>query len=84
MPAARGATVNADVQLGLRMLSLGGQRIETKVTEEFFGFGRQPAVQAPAGSETYELPTSGLGALGAGALATGHTLAPATSPRQWV
>lgn len=48
-------------------LSLGGQRIETKINEEFFSFGPQPAVQAPAGSETYELPTSGLGSLGSGA-----------------
>ncbi len=48
-------------------LTLGGQRIETKVSEEFFDFGPQPAVQAPAASETYELPTSGFGALGAGA-----------------
>jgi hypothetical protein len=48
-------------------LSLGGQRIETKVTEEFFAFGPQPAVRAPAGSETYELPASGVSALGTGA-----------------
>jgi hypothetical protein len=55
-------------KLSLAMpLSLGGQHIETKVSEEFFDFGPQPAVQAPAGSETYELPTSGLGSLGAGA-----------------
>jgi len=48
-------------------LSLGGQHIETNISEEFFDFGPQPPVQAPAGSETYELPTSGLGSLGAGA-----------------
>jgi hypothetical protein len=47
-------------------LSLGGQHVETKITEEFFDFGPQPAVQAPAASETYELPTSGLSSLGAG------------------
>lgn len=55
-------------KLSLTMpLSIGGHRIETKVDEEFFDFGRQPAVQAPPASETYVLPTSGLGALGAGA-----------------
>lgn len=46
-------------------LSVGGQRIETKVNVEFFDFGPQPAVQAPAASETYALPTSNLGGLGA-------------------
>jgi hypothetical protein len=55
-------------KLSLTMpLSLAGRRIETKVSEEFFDFGPQPAVQAPAASETYELPASGLSGLGAGA-----------------
>jgi len=49
-------------------LAIDGHRLETKVTEELFGFGPQPAVQAPPASETYELPLSGgTGALGAGA-----------------
>ena len=48
-------------------LTLGGQRIETRITEEFFDFGPQPAVQAPAASETYVLPAGGLAGLGAGA-----------------
>jgi hypothetical protein len=55
-------------KLSLAMsLALAGQRVETKVGEEFFDFGPQPSVQAPAASETYELPTSGLSSLGAGA-----------------
>jgi hypothetical protein len=45
-------------------LSIAGQRIETKVSVEFFDFGPQPAVQAPAASETYALPAGGLGGLG--------------------
>ncbi len=48
-------------------LAVDGRRLETKVTEEYFGFGPQPAVQAPAASETYELPADGLSGLAAGA-----------------
>jgi hypothetical protein len=53
-------------KLSLAMpLSVGGQQIETKISEELFDFGPQPAVQAPAASETYAPPSGGLSGLGA-------------------
>lgn len=48
-------------------LTADGRRLETKVTEEYFDFGPQPAVQAPAASETYELTADGLSGVAAGA-----------------
>jgi hypothetical protein len=54
-------------KLSLAMpLAVAGQHVETTITEELFGFGPQPAVHAPAASETYAVPLSGLSSLGSG------------------
>jgi hypothetical protein len=47
-------------------LSAAGQHVDTKVTVEFFDFGPQRPVPAPAASETYEVSSAGLGGSGSG------------------
>lgn len=47
-------------------LSADGRRIESLVSIEFFDFGPQPAVAAPAASETYEISAGALGARSSG------------------